>query len=164
MLRQFGILIICILFSTTGSSIESNSSSTFVKLNIDGGHNREEVQLAEIEFYDNQTRLDVEIVGYSNEYHDKRWSHKKIIDRNESTTWANGDSHDGKFPHWFIFKFKNGEQHQFNRVRIYTGTQSNYKYRLSAFSTYISDDKTNWIPSISGALIRNEKIHGKNSL
>jgi len=127
----------------------------FIKLTIDSGFNMEEVQLAEIEFLQEGAKIPVIVESYSSEYYDKRWSHNKIIDGNTDSSWANGDSDDNNYPHWFILSVPDNASCSFDSVRLYTGTQRGHTYRLSAFSLYGSSDKNEWSHLLTGKLDKN---------
>lgn len=122
----------------------------YLQLNIEEGFNPSEVQLAEIVFKSGERPIEVEIISFTNEYHNKKWSHEKIIDGNENTSWANGDEFDGKYPHQFVFKLK--QISSLDSVEIYTGTQDGKKYRLSSFSIYGSSNQKEWTKLMSGKL------------
>lgn len=146
------------LHGPEGDKFQTNKLSKsykFIKLTIDSGYNKKEVQLAEIEFFQGDIKIPVSMEAYSSEYHDKRWSHKKIIDGKPKTSWANANSHDNKYPHWFILTPTDNDTCFINMVRLYTGTQSNHKYRLSSFSIYGSNNKREWFHLLTGNLDKN---------
>lgn len=122
----------------------------YLQLDIEGGFNSSEVQLAEIVFKNDGSPLEVEIIKFTNEYHNKKWSHEKIIDGNVKTSWANGNDFDDKYPHQFIFKLK--QMTPIDSVEIYTGTQDGQKFRLSSFSVYGSQNQEEWIKLVTGKL------------
>ena len=148
------------LYGPEGEEFNATSLSRsyrYIKLTIDSGFNRKEVQLAEIDFMQGDSRIPVKVESFSNEYHNKKWSHEKIIDGKTDTSWANGDSYDNKYPHWFILTTFDDTDCAFDRVRLYTGTQSGHAYRLSAFSIYGSNDKNEWFHLLTGKLDKNAK-------
>ena len=144
-LKLLYVTAFCLLVSAC-----SPNSYQYLRLDIEEGFNPEEVQLSEIVFLNGETPLNVEIVSFTSEYHNKKWSHEKIIDGDETTSWANGDAFDGKYPHQFVFKLE--EQAVVDGVKLHTGTQSGNKYRLSRFSVHGSTDQETWTPILSGEL------------
>lgn len=149
------IKLICITAFSLLICACSPNKYQYLRLDIEGGFNPEEVQLSEIVFLNGETPLSVEIVSFTSEYHNKKWSHEKIIDGDEATSWANGNEFDRKYPHQFEFKL--ATEAVVDGVKLHTGTQSGNKYRLSRFSLHGSSDQETWSPILSGTLEKDKE-------